>query len=375
MIDYFYIIFNNIKTQPITYIMTKSSRKVVHDIACAFYRLSFKNEKLANQPRGKFSYFFSVEQVFDFIAKHNNKNLTVSSVRGRYVYSIAEISKKSGSLYLLIERSDTKSEDVRIYNRPKSKTKLVPFEDGDELQKFFHVVVKLDPKNKNSATVLVEQYAGGTGFTFAYILTKILHELRELQVQPDFFKAPYEGGGTNEDGSPRIVEFATKAEVDNVCGLSLLDRAAQGNLLNISVIEEKTKKQIENDPMLVIAKKECKYLPDPATFLDQNGQPLEKSLLSSAFGKVLSKIKKDAALGDNIFYRVRCQEKSRLMSIDIKGDFIESDLGVKIEFIENFERQAVTQDVVSDPKLFDRMTTILSHHNRSEILANDGTNT
>ena len=98
-------------------------------------------------------------------------------------------------------------------------------------------------------------------------------------------------------------------------------------------------------------------------------------MLSSTFGKVLAKIKKDAALGDNIFYRVRCQEKSRLMSIDIKGDFIESDLGVKIEFIENFERQSVTQDVVADPKLFDRMTTILSHHNRSEILANDGTNT
>ena len=354
--------------------MTTSSRKVVHDIACAFYKISFKNEKLPKQPRGKFIHFFSVEQVFDFIAKHNYKDLTVSSVRGRYVYSITEITKKENTLYLLIERSDKESEDVRIFNRPKSETKLVPFEEGDELQKFFHVVIQLDPKNKNSALILLEQHAGGTGFTFAYIITKILHDLREASIQPEFFKAPYGGGGTNEDGSPRMVEFATKAEVDNVSGLSILDRAAQGNLLSISAIEEKTEKQIENDPLLIVAKKEFKYIPDRTVFLNQNGQELEKSLLSNALNSVLNKIKKDASLGENLFYRVRCKEKSRVMSIDIKGDFAESDFGVKIEFIEGFERQAVTQTVTSDQKLFSKMNTILSRHKSLEILPNDGTN-
>lgn len=355
--------------------MTTSSRKVVHDIACAFYKISFKNEKLPKQPRGKFTHFFSVEQVFDFIAKNNHKDLTVSSVKGRYVYSITEITKKENTLYLLIERSDKESEDVRIFNRPKAKTKLVPFEDGDELQKFFHVVIQLDPKNKNSALMVLEQYAGGTGFTFGYIITSILHNLRESNIQPDFFKAPYEGGGTNEDGTPRMVEFATKAEVDNVCGLSILDRAAEGNLLSISAIEEKTKKQIEKDPLLIVAKKEFKYIPDRTIFLDQNGQELEKSLLTQAFTGVLSKIKKDASFGENLFYRVRCKEKSRTMSIDIKGDFAESDIGVKIEFIEGFERQAVTPNVTSDQNLFSRMNTILSRHKGSEILPNDGTNT
>lgn len=355
--------------------MSTNSRKVVHDIPCAFYKISFKNEKARNQPRGKFSYFLSVEQVFDFLAKHNNnKDLTVSSVRGRYIYSITEIKKKDNTLNLLVERSDKESEDVRIFNRPKAKTKVVPFEDGDELQKFFHVVIQLDPANKNSALMLLEQYAGGTGFTFAYIITKILHDLRESKIQPDFFRAPYEGGGNNEDGSPRMVEFTTKAEVDNVSGLSLLDRAAEGNLLSISAIEEKTKKQIEKDPLLIVAKKEVKYIPDRAIFLDQNGQVLERNLLTQAFTGVLGKIKKDASLGDNLFYRVRCKEKSRTMSIDIKGDFTESDIGVKIEFIEGFERQAVTQTVASDQKIFSRMNTILSRHIGSEILPNDGTN-
>lgn len=354
--------------------MTTSSRKVVHDIPCAFYKISFKNEKVPNQPRGKFSHFLSVEQVFDFIKKHNKKDLTVSSVRGRYIYSITEITKKENTLKLLIERSDKESEDVRIFNRPKDTTKLVEFEDGDELQKFFHVIIQLDPINKNSALMLLEQYAGGTGFTFGYIITKILHDLHASNVQPDFFITPYEGGGTNEDGTPRMVEFNIKAEVDNVCGLSILDRAAQGNLLSISAIEEKTKKQIENDPLLIVAKKEFKYIPDRTIFLDQNGQILEKSLLSNAFNSVLSKIKKDASLGDNLFYRVRCKEKSRTISIDIKGDFTESDFGVKIEFIEGFERQAVTQNATSDQKLFNQMHTILSRHIRSEIPPNDGTN-
>ena len=354
--------------------MTTNSRKVVHDIACAFYKISFKNEKLPHQPRGKFTHFFSVEEVFDFIAQHNNKNLTVSSVRGRYIYSISEITKKNKSLYLLIERSDKESEDVRIFNRPKDHTKLVPFEEGDELQKFFHVVIQLDEKNKNSAVMLLEQYAGGTGYTFAYIITKILHDLRELNIQPDFFKAPYEGGGTNEDGTPRMIEFATKTEVDNVCGLSILDRVAEGNLLSISAIEEKTKKQIENDPLLVIAKKEFKYVPSNSLFLDQNGQKLEKNLLSNAFNKVLGTIKKDASLSKDFFYRVRCKEKSRVMSIDIKGDYSESDFGVKIEFIENFERQPVTQAIAADPKLFKKMDTILSNHRGLEISPNDGTN-
>ena len=53
--------------------MTTNSRKVVHDIPCAFYKISFKNEKIPNQPRGKFSHFLSVEQVFDFIKKHNKR--------------------------------------------------------------------------------------------------------------------------------------------------------------------------------------------------------------------------------------------------------------------------------------------------------------
>lgn len=354
--------------------MKTNSRKVVHDIPCAFYKISFQNEKVRNQPRGKFSHYLSVEQVFDFIEKHNTKDLTVSSVRGRYIYSITEITKKDNTLNLLIERSDKESEDVRIFNRPNAKTKLVPFEEGDELQKFFHVVIQLDPENKNSALMLLEQYAGGTGFTFAYIITKIMHDLRESKIQPDFFKAPYEGGGTNEDGSPRMVEFSTKAEVDNVCGLSLLDRAAQGNLLSISAIEEKTKKQIEKDPLLIVAKKEFKYIPDRTIFLDQNGQELERNLLSTAFTGVLNKIKKDACFGENLFYRVRCKEKSRTMSIDIKGDFTESDIGVKIEFIEGFERQPVTQNAASDQKLFSKMNTILSRHKGLEILPNDGTN-
>ena len=97
-------------------------------------------------------------------------------------------------------------------------------------------------------------------------------------------------------------------------------------------------------------------------------------LLSTAFNGVLNKIKNDASLGENLFYRVRCKEKSRTMSIDIKGDFTESDFGVKIEFIEGFERQPVTQDATSDQKLFSRMNTILSRHKGSEILPNDGTN-
>ncbi|EHU1847409.1 hypothetical protein AW812_RS19215 [Acinetobacter baumannii] len=354
--------------------MSTNSRKVVHDIACAFYRISFKNEKLPKQPRGKFSHFFSVEQVFDFIAKHNHKDLTVSSVKGRYVYSITEIKKNENALFLLIERSDKESEDVRIFNRPQATTKLVPFEEGDELQKFFHVVIHLDPKNKNSGLVLVEQYAGGTGYTFGYIITNILHNLRLSNIQPDFFKVPYEGGGTNEDGSPRIVEFATKTEIDNVCGLSLIDRAAQGNLLSISAIEEKQKKQIEDDPLLVIAKKEVKYVPDPTIFLDQNGQELDKSFLSDTFNALLDKIKRDASLGQDFFYRIRCKEKSRIMSIDIKGDFVESDFGVKIEFIEGFERQAVTQTVASDQKLFNRMNIILARHKGLEILPDDGIN-
>lgn len=126
--------------------------------------------------------------------------------------------------------------------------------------------------------------------------------------------------------------------------------------------------------MLIVAKKEFKYIPDRTIFLDQNGQELEKSLLSKAFNGVLSKIKSDASLGENLFYRVRCKEKSRTMSIDIKGDFTESDFGVKIEFIEGFERQPVTQDATSDQKLFSRMNTILSRHKSSEILPNDGTN-
>ena len=134
------------------------------------------------------------------------------------------------------------------------------------------------------------------------------------------------------------------------------------------------KEQIENDPLLIVAKKEFKYIPDRTIFLDQNGQILEKSLLSNAFNSVLSKIKKDASLGDNLFYRVRCKEKSRTISIDIKGDFTESDFGVKIEFIEGFERQAVTQNATSDQKLFNQMHTILSRHIRSEIPPNDGTN-
>ena len=172
-----------------------------------------------------------------------------------------------------------------------------------------------------------------------------------------------------------MVEFSTKAEVDNVCGLSLLDRAAQGNLLSISAIEEKTKQQIEKDPLLIVAKKEFKYIPDRTIFLDQNGQVLERNLLNNAFTNILKKIKRDASLGENLFYRVRCKEKSRTMSIDIKGDFTESDIGVKIEFIEGFERQAVTQTVASDQRLFKQMDTILSRHKGLEIPPNDGTNT
>jgi len=354
--------------------MVKSSRTVVHDIACAFYKITFKNEKLPKQPRGKLNHFFSVEQVFDFISKKNHKNLTVSSVRGRYIYSINSMVKKNNSIYLLIERSDKESEDMRIFNRPTDQTKLIPFEDGDELQKFFHVVIKLDEKNKNSALMLLEQHAGGTGFTFAYIITKILHDLRTSNIQPDFFQALYEGGGKNEDGTPRIVEFLTKAEVDNVCGLSILDRAAQGNLLSISAIEEKTKKQIENAPLLIRTKKEIKYIPDSTIFLDQNGQKLEKNLLTDTFNKLLGTIKKDASLNSEFFYRVRCKEKSRVMSIDIKGDYSESDFGVKIEFIENFSRQPVTQTISADEKLFNQMDKILSRHTGLEISADDGTN-
>ena len=62
------------------------------------------------------------------------------------------------------------------------------------------------------------------------------------------------------------------------------------------------------------------------------------------------------------------------MSIDIKGDYSESDFGVKIEFIENFERQPVTQAIAADPKLFKKMDTILSNHRGLEISPNDGTN-
>ena len=352
--------------------MTTSSRKVIHDIACAYYKLSFKCEKKPNQPRGKFSHYLKVEDVFDFIAQNNHKNLVVTSVKGRYVFSIKEIKKKGNNLLLLIERSDKEHEDVRIYNRPTDKTKLVPFEDGDELQRFFHVVVNLDTKAPYSSNILVEQYAGGTGYTFAYILSKILSDFNVNHTQPDFFKVPYEGGGLNEDGTPRVVEFGIKAHVDNVAGISLLDRAAEGNLLSISAIEETKKSRIESEPMLVIAKKEFKYIPQQTVFLDQNGEILERGLLKQAMNSILSKIKQDAALGDDFFYRVRCKEKSRTMSVDIKGDYTESDFGVKIDFVEQFERQAVTQDVKVDERLFDKMITLLGAHVVSESLSDEG---
>ncbi|MFP8815558.1 hypothetical protein ACLILV_00340 [Acinetobacter johnsonii] len=352
--------------------MTTSSRKVTHDIACAYYKLNFKCEKKPNQPRGKFSHYLKISDVFDFIAQNNHKDLVVTSLKGRYVFSIKEVKKKGNNLLLLIERSDKEHEDVRIYNRPSDQTKLVPFEDGDELQRFFHVVVNLDAQAPFSSSILVEQYAGGTGYTFAYILTKILHDFNTNHIQPDFFKVPYEGGGLNEDGTPRLVEFRIKANVDNVAGISLLDRAAEGNLLSISAIEETKKSRIESDPMLVIAKKEFKYIPQQTVFLDQNGQILERGLLQQAMNSVLSKIKKDASLGEDFFYRIRCKEKSRMMSVDIKGDYEESDFGVKIDFIEQFERQTVTQDVKMDEQLFDKMIALLAAHVRSESSNNEG---
>lgn len=86
----------------------------------------------------------------------------------------------------MIERSDKEHEDVQIHNRPSDQNKLVPFEDGDELQRFFHVVVNLD------AQLFLFEYFGpnsmqsGTGYTFAYILTKILHDFNTNHIQPDF---------------------------------------------------------------------------------------------------------------------------------------------------------------------------------------------
>lgn len=49
-----------------------------------------------------------------------------------------------------------------------------------------------------------------------------------------------------------------------------------------------------------------------------------------------------------------------MMSVDIKGDYEESDFGVKIDFIEQFERQTVTQDVKMGKRtVFDKMIALL----------------
>lgn len=62
--------------------MTTSSRKVTHDIACAYYKLNFKCErKKPNQPRGKFSHYLKISDVFDFIAQNNHKDLVVTSTQ------------------------------------------------------------------------------------------------------------------------------------------------------------------------------------------------------------------------------------------------------------------------------------------------------
>lgn len=340
--------------------MASVTRSVTHDICCSYYNLHFKAEKRPNQPRGKLNKYLNVLDVFNFIKSHNSNGLYVSSVRGRYIFSLKKIDFTGDEFVrVLVERSDKESEDIRIHNRPSNMTRLVQFEDGDEYQRFFHVIIMLDKDNPTSSRMLLEQYSGGTGYTFGYILSAILQELAKQNVQPDFFKTNYPGGGLNEDGSQRMVEFNIKAIIDNVPGITLTDRVAAGNLLSISAIEESKIGQTEDANKLILSKKEFKFIPQPAIYQDQNGDVLEKSIINKNLSDVFDDIRRRSNVSENYFYRVKCKENSRVLSVDIKGDFVESDFGVKLEFIERHSRQSVTENADFDMALCDKMEAMI----------------
>lgn len=76
----------------------------------------------------------------------------------------------------------------------------MPFEEGNELQKFFHVVIQLNHQNLNFTRTICWRHRL---YLCLYLLTKILHDLYKASIQPKFSKVPYEGRGINENSSFR----------------------------------------------------------------------------------------------------------------------------------------------------------------------------
>lgn len=345
-----------------------NKKSVVQDIPVTFHDIYFvpikkTNQKLSGDPKIllKFEDVLSLIQDYDYSAVE-------LSVKDRYTYNIASIQiNKKGIYECVINCNDSQAEDIWKRNKKQNKTEVVSFDKDESHLIRCHVLFRTtDEKKGVVARMLIEGNRKVSEQTVRRLIQKILSEIDEKNIQPDFFEEDYAGAVPTKNNHYKMA-FSVKVKTTALLDQGFLEQLTSGDFYHIDIIEKSVGKVHGEVPFLREEIQSIKFKPyfESKTTLSNIFDGVKK-LAKKKFGIVQSKGDRD------ITYKICYPEGAhkRTISFDPIDEAGQSFTTKKL-WINKFERKNSLPTMIFDSDLCRRMSKLFDEQERNDDAEDD----